>query len=1490
MKKRFLFFFCLIAIMVVLALSVSAEELVSEINISQSSGDSVYARVYLTESGEQTLVVSGHGFMRRSGVNSLLSAYKSTVTSAVIEDGVLNVGANMFDSYTALTHVTLGQDIMEIGVYAFRSCSNLTSVNIPYGVAVIEANTFYGCSSLTEIFFPDSVMKINDRAMYNCAALEVVTFGEELTYIGTSAFESCRKLQSVSLPDTVENMGTHVFRNCTALENIKISKGLTAIGSSVFQGCYSLKSVEIPKRVVTIGSNAFQQCSALSDLTVEAGVLEIGNYAFDRCSKLQSVVLPDTVTYIGAWCFGNNQALSNVALGNGIVEIGANAFYACRTLAEIYIPSSVELVGDSAFGGCSALTIHLGTAYVPETWSASWNSSNCPVEFAVIHAHTYEKTVVKEPTHAETGLAEYCCVECGESYTQTISKIPHSYTITVKKESTHFENGEKEYSCECGYSYFISIAIIPHTYVGKTTVEPTHITEGITTYTCSCGHSYTEPIATLTEHTYVGSVTVEPTHSFDGEMRYTCECGSSYITTIKRLGHTYVDGVCDCGVERGKDPIEIWNISVSTRENVAAFLYEDVNIDGLYKLVISGSGRMRYNAYPWSEYRDYIRELVIEDDVKYEVPPNAFASYPVLEEVTIGKGIERINGGAFRLCSALQRVTVSEGLKRIEGNAFERCEALLEINGIVHLEIIGSRAFSQCTSLARLDAEIVKIIYDFAFERCTSLEYVNVVGGISVIRNGVFRDCQKLKEVKNIEFLEQFGRDVFTNCLELETLVLSKAVYKLDPSAFRNCSGLKNVIIMGNIESIPDYAFENCSNLKTVTIMSDIPISVGRYAFNRCYLLESVSNIGGFSNIGERAFGECKNLTGIMLTDGTETIGRGAFFYCDRMMEIVIPNSTTSIESSAFERCTNLTIYLSRGVDPSRFANFNPQNRPIVYDCEHFHFSDKIWCEHEHVDMSGSIVEIEASHFNIGLIVEKCSCGASMGHLQEVFPDHVFDNWKSESNAAHTRRCFCGYVEKETHTFGGNVCTGCGLNKSVLVLDDIESIEASNGKGSLEILFDGLKNTTGKGSISDIEYYPDNDRDYILITLKDEVDLGGIILWICGDKTASKVTVFDAANKKTGEGKIEFNGGDYSEDKSLPANITFFGTVRAKYIKIEAERLGKEGGLQQKISEVELVLGTKIDLDSDKPNTKIDLVLDIPTLNAIGVELTPELLEKLNKGLELNSDIGQIILDAISMGKVSATNGNVTIGINEITTDHESKTGKRVFSITVNDENGNPILPPDSSDENGTLTLSFKHHAALKKEQIKVVYRDENGKIQHMEVESYDPVTGIVQFKTNHLSEYMIYTDGISNDALLDGAFIFKGYSVNEATGQISVGYTIDYDVINDYEAIMERRVDFGMVFASYEFLDGQNPFDENGNVVTPTQGSVICSNLRDFGYQDYDFALMDLTEDYYDHEFVISAYVKGEDTVYYYQESGMSDAVMGITYNNALNYATEAK
>lgn len=117
--------------------------------------------------------------------------------------------------------------------------------------------------------------------------------------------------------------------------------------------------------------------------------------------------------------------------------------------------------------------------------------------------HDYHSEITRQPTTTAEGERTYTCVNCNDTYTETIPKLPeeeheHNYTCTITREATCTQTGIKTYTCKCGDSYTETIPKLNHKYTSSVMVEATKEKEGEMTYTCSlCGHSYTKPIAKL---------------------------------------------------------------------------------------------------------------------------------------------------------------------------------------------------------------------------------------------------------------------------------------------------------------------------------------------------------------------------------------------------------------------------------------------------------------------------------------------------------------------------------------------------------------------------------------------------------------------------------------------------------------------------------------------------------------------------------------------------------------------------------------------------------------------------------------------------------------------------------------------------------------------------------------------------------------------------------------------------------------------------------
>lgn len=125
--------------------------------------------------------------------------------------------------------------------------------------------------------------------------------------------------------------------------------------------------------------------------------------------------------------------------------------------------------------------------------------------------HDYHSEITRQPTTTAEGERTYTCVNCNDTYTETIPKLPeeeheHNYTCTITREATCTQTGIKTYTCKCGDSYTETIPKLNHKYISSVTVEATKEKEGEMTYTCSlCGHSYTKPIAKLKDDNRPGN-------------------------------------------------------------------------------------------------------------------------------------------------------------------------------------------------------------------------------------------------------------------------------------------------------------------------------------------------------------------------------------------------------------------------------------------------------------------------------------------------------------------------------------------------------------------------------------------------------------------------------------------------------------------------------------------------------------------------------------------------------------------------------------------------------------------------------------------------------------------------------------------------------------------------------------------------------------------------------------------------------------------------
>lgn len=147
--------------------------------------------------------------------------------------------------------------------------------------------------------------------------------------------------------------------------------------------------------------------------------------------------------------------------------------------------------------------------------------------------------------------------------------------------------------------------------------------------------------------------------------------------------------------------------------------------------------------------------------------------------------------------------------------------------------------------------------------------------------------------------------------------------------AFLYCANMTAVNIPATVTKIGDYAFCYCTGLASVRIggSSSSPVSIGKYAFYRCYDLKELQYVT-IGEIGDYAMA----YTGLAVTsfkNGLKKIGSYAFEGCDSLKTLTLPEGITSIGEFAFCRCAELT-----SVKLPASLSMDGTGGYLFYDCD----------------------------------------------------------------------------------------------------------------------------------------------------------------------------------------------------------------------------------------------------------------------------------------------------------------------------------------------------------------------------------------------------------------------------------------------------------------------------------------------------------------------------------------------------------------------------
>ena len=267
-------------------------------------------------------------------------------------------------------------------------------------------------------------------------------------------------------------------------------------------------------------------------------------------------------------------------------------------------------------------------------------------------------------------------------------------------------------------------------------------------------------------------------------------------------------------------------------------------------------------------YENYSSQYYTAND---EIGKYMFAVCANLKEIVLPNGITSIGVSAFSGCGTLTSIDIPNSVTSIKLDAFDSCDALTSVTISdlsawckINFDNLSSSPLCCGAKLYLNDQLLTELtipgditnIKNFAFYGCTSIEKVNISGGVTSI--GVY---------------------AFSDCDALTSIVIPNNVTLLYTGAFAHCKTLTSVTIGNGVTSISESAFYNCAALTSIVIPDNVT-SIGKTAFQYCSALASITIGNGVTSISESAFSICNALTSIVIPDNVTSIGKTAFQSC----------------------------------------------------------------------------------------------------------------------------------------------------------------------------------------------------------------------------------------------------------------------------------------------------------------------------------------------------------------------------------------------------------------------------------------------------------------------------------------------------------------------------------------------------------------------------------------------------------------------------------
>ena len=338
-----------------------------------------------------------------------------------------------------------------------------------------------------------------------------------------------------------------------------------------------------------------------------------------------------------------------------------------------------------------------------------------------------------------------------------------------------------------------------------------------------------------------------------------------------------------------------------------------------------------------------IQRFVVGSDVK-SLEDGLFQDLPALREVDFANCGARLQipKECFKGCTALRRciypgcsdVPTATSQQKICQSTFQACQNLTGLVMPTSIREIEENAFRGCKSLPSIDiGSSTTSVDQAAFAECESLQRINGGSGLKVIETSAFSNCTQLTSFSRFasadktQTLNVVGEYAFANTgLKKANLSLSSTINSTwwGDYCFASCYNLEEVKFYNSIY-LGSHMFEKCINLKKVEFDDGQNNYVGKYVFNGCSSLTSMTFSKKQFSFLEGMFKDCTSLKKIGFDGyddgGFQFVQKNAFAGCSKLTSIEFPdslNSLAKLDDACLSNCA-LTSINFHGLDKSEF-------------------------------------------------------------------------------------------------------------------------------------------------------------------------------------------------------------------------------------------------------------------------------------------------------------------------------------------------------------------------------------------------------------------------------------------------------------------------------------------------------------------------------------------------------------------------------------------